>query len=118
MLKDIVARLLFALMGFVFGAAFAVVLWYLYDFLPPTHRGVGYWPDIHAGLTTWIKYVGSFFAAVGFVFKERVGDAMGDSVSDVYHNQATWSGRLPITATGVALLMLVILMLNGWTPWS
>lgn len=116
MLRDILGRLVFALMGLAFGAALAVVLWYLYDFLPPAHRGLGRWTGFHADLTTWIKYVGGFFAAVGFVFKERVGDAMGDSVSDVYHDQTTWFGRLPITAAGIALLVLVILMLNGWSP--
>jgi len=120
MFKQIFDRLIFALMGFAFGAVLAVVLWYLYGLLPPSHHYRLFWrrPEFDADLTTWIKYVGGFFAAIGFVFKERVGDAMGDSLAGVYDDQAHWAGRLPSTLTGIALLVLIVLAIGKWPHFS
>ncbi len=41
-----------------------------------------------AGLVNWIKYVGGFFAAIGFFFRDRVGVAVGSASREVYDYEA------------------------------
>jgi hypothetical protein len=106
MLKAIYDRLAYALIGFFFGAVFAIVLWILYD--KGFSRQPGH-PEVHAGVLAWIKYVGGAFAIIGFLFKDRVGSAIGSSSSEVYNYEAgkydppTWFVVLLLVAIAVAV---------------
>ena len=80
MLKDLYDRFMYALIGLFLGAVLGVILWWLYD--------VGFslrwhFPQIHIGLTRWVKYCGTFFAIIVFIFRSGVGTALGDRKSVV-----------------------------------
>ena len=81
MLKQIYDRLAYALIGFLLGALVAVGLWYLYDAGFSRRYNA---PEIHASLSTWIKFVGGFFAVIGFVFRDGVGSLIGTTTREVY----------------------------------
>jgi hypothetical protein len=81
MLRALYDRLAYACIGFTLGSVVAFVLWYLY--------GLGFssqvdHPVVTAGLVSWIKYVGGFFAVIGFLFRDRVGEAIGNTSREVY----------------------------------
>lgn len=85
MIKALHDRFAYAFIGFILGAVVAVVLWYLFDLEFSTRRNH---PVVHAGLWTWVKYIGGFFAVVGFLFRDRVGDAVGGTGRVVYGHES------------------------------
>jgi len=101
MLKDFYDRFIYALIGFVLGAVLGVILWILYDkgFSVRSH-----WPQLHIGLTHWIKYSGSLFAIIGFIFKDGVGTAVGGVGAEVGEHETY---RLPFGYTLVAIAIVM-----------
>jgi hypothetical protein len=107
MLKQIRERMSYALIGFALGAVLATVLWFLYDagFSRRTSS-----PEIHLGLRDWIQYGGGAFALVGFLFKDRVGSAIGLSAREVQRYESGHD-ELP---RWLALLLLAVLVGGLW----
>ena len=106
MFKLLYDRLAFALIGFVFGALIATVLWFLYDLgFSRQHNH----PEIQVGIGTWIKYVGGLFALIGFFFKAKVGDAAGETTNQVYEYESgnyhlpTWLVVVVLAGVAVAV---------------
>ena len=106
---QVLARLSYALIGFLFGAAVGALLWWLYG------TGVGSAPSqtrLTAGLGSYVKYVGLACAVVGFVLKDRVGDFAGTIINQVLNFEAgfgrDWSvpGWL-VVLVGAAVVFLV-----------
>ncbi len=110
-MKSLYDRAVYALIGFCFGAVIAVVLWYLYDagFSRRFHA-----PEIHMPLADWIKYVGGFFALLGFIFKENAGTAVGSTVNDVYTYEANRNEDFEIPHWLVVPLLIVIAVVAYW----
>jgi hypothetical protein len=74
-------RLSYAVIGFVFGAGLAAILWWLYGLgMSPSLGGSATQP----GFGVWLKYVGGGFALAGFILKDRVGDLAGRGLHTVY----------------------------------
>ena len=71
------ARLSYALIGFVLGAMLGALLWWLYG--TGFHPGITR-PQVQSSPLAWIKYTGGICALLGFVFKDRVGDFVGSGV--------------------------------------
>lgn len=70
MLKQLLDRLSFALLGFIFGSLLAVLLWVLYGHgFSLRHAARREWGE----LSLWIRYVGGGFALLGFLLMDRVG---------------------------------------------
>jgi hypothetical protein len=78
-------RLAFALIGAVFGAILAAACWWLYG-LAFSFRYTG--PGIDPQLTHWVKLLGGVFAALGFLFKDRVGSLAGDAFASIFNFEA------------------------------
>jgi hypothetical protein len=68
-------RLIYAVIGAVFGAVLAAACWWLYG-LAFSLRYHG--PGIDPQLMHWVKLLGPVFAVLGFLFKDRVGSLAGD----------------------------------------
>lgn len=101
--KDFIGRLGHALIGALFGAVLGALLWFLYDagFSRRIHA-----PEIHLGLTAWMQYCGSAFAALGFLLKDRAGDLLGGGAGEVLRDEGR---RLPWW-----LLLIVIGAVLAW----
>lgn len=110
MIKALQDRLGYAFIGFILGTVVAVVLWYLFDLGFSTRRNH---PVVHAGLWTWVKYIGGFFAAVGFLFRDRVGDAVGGASRVVYDHESRRDSN-PEVPRWLALAVLVGVIAAVW----
>lgn len=91
MIKQIFDRLLFALIGFLIGAGIGALLYLLYDLGFSGYRQLGdFLPVQHASLATWVNVAGGAFAAIGFLYRDKVGDALGESAAQIYRFEAWW----------------------------
>lgn len=104
MFRSFLDRLQFALIGFVVGAAIGALLYLLYDLGFSGYRQLGELPVQHAPLATWVKTAGGAFAVIGFLYQDKVGDALGESASQIYrieswwHRPARWLAEVAIIA--------------------
>jgi hypothetical protein len=110
MFKQLYDRLAYALIGFMFGALIAMVRWYLYDAGFSRRYNA---PEIHASLSSWIKYVGGFFATIGFLFRDGVGTAIGRTSSEVYEYEANRNSN-PEVSRWLVVVALVAVVVGPW----
>ncbi len=110
MFQQLKERLSYAVIGFVLGTVLAGVLWFLYDQGASRHSG-GNGP--HWGLIQWVKYVGGGFAVLGFLVKDRVGSAIGGSLSNVYASES-YDGNNPQVPRWLAVIVLVGVVVGVW----
>jgi hypothetical protein len=103
-------RIFYAAIGSVFGAVLGVGCWWLY--------GLGnslnyYGPGMDPVLRHWLTYSSGAFAVIGFVFRERVGDAVGDTINAIFHFE---SNHPPNENAGVwvALVFAAIIIAAIW----
>ena len=75
-------RLTYALIGAVLGSLFGIACWWLYG-LALSVRYAG--PGIDPNALHWVKVAGASFAVLGFIFKEKVGTAVGNAIAIVFH---------------------------------
>jgi hypothetical protein len=115
MLRSLIDRLQFALIGLFFGSVLGAAGWYLV-----VGRGSSLhrlYPALDALANTdigsWIKYVGGAFAVVGFIFKEYVGDALGETTAVIYRAESRHF-LFPFTGSGIVLLALVAVIVLVW----
>jgi hypothetical protein len=101
----IVDRLSYALIGFIFGAVLAAIGWWLYG-LAFSLRYYG--SGIDPSLRHWVIYVGGAFAVLGFIFREGVGDAVGNVLHAIFDfEEGSSSGRGMSFAGSLILLALI-----------
>ena len=74
-------RLVYALIGLVFGAVAAVVLWILAH---DDRLGVVGGTIFDRGFVTWLKVLAATFAVIGFVAKDEVGSAISGAMDVTY----------------------------------
>ena len=102
-------RLTYALIGFLFGAVIGVACWWLYGVgMSRHHLGHGVDPM----LRHWVQFVGLGFSAIGFLFREQVGDAIGNAIGAIFQ----WESERYTTRGSVALAtaLLVGVVLAAW----
>lgn len=106
----IIDRISYAFLGSIFGALLGVACWWLY--------GLGHSLNFSASgidpiLRHWVTWVGGAFATLGFLFRERVGDFIGDAISAIFHFE---SNNTP-GATVSAIFSLVFLAIIIGAVW-
>jgi hypothetical protein len=75
-------RITYAAIGGVFGALVGVACWWLYGLAHSLNYDG---PGMDPVLRHWLTYVTAAFAAFGFVFRERIGDIVGDTLNAIFH---------------------------------
>lgn len=75
-------RLEYALIAAFFGAIIGMAGWWLYGMAHSLNYDG---PGMDPVLRHWVQYTGGVFAALGFIFRERAADAVGDTVSGILH---------------------------------
>lgn len=78
----IVDRITYALIGAFFGAILGVAGWWLYGL---AHSLSYSGPGIDPVLRHWVAHAGWVFAVIGFMFRQRVADAVGDTLQALFH---------------------------------
>ncbi len=88
MFAKILDRLVYALIGLVFGAVAAVALWIFVH-----HERLWAAGDtvFDPRFATWLKVLATTFAVIGFVAKDRVGSGIGTALDVTY--KAAIGGR-------------------------
>jgi hypothetical protein len=106
----IVDRISYAFLGLFFGALVGVACWWLYGLA----RSLNYdGPGMDPILRHWVTYLGGVFAAFGFLFKERVGDFIGDTISGILHFEVNDPPGSAASAW-VGLVFLAIIIAAVW----
>ena len=106
----IVDRISYAFLGLFFGALVGVACWWLYGLA----RSLNYdGPGMDPILRHWVTYLGGVFAAFGFLFKERVGDFIGDTISGILHFEVNYPPGSAASAW-VGLVFLAIIIAAVW----
>lgn len=102
-------RIFCSLFGLVAGALLGVVCWWLYGMGMSVHyTGAGLDPL----LKHWVTWLGFGFAAVGFVFRVGVGDAIGLALAALLESESDRPlGREPGL---LALLLMVVIVVAAW----
>lgn len=80
-------RITYAFLGSVLGAVIGVVGWWLYG-LGNSLNFNG--PGMDPVLRHWLLWSSGAFGAIGFVFREYVGDAVGDTISAIFHFESNY----------------------------
>ncbi|MES2951981.1 MAG: hypothetical protein V4858_25940 [Pseudomonadota bacterium] len=106
----IIDRISYAFLGLLFGALLGVACWWLYGLsFSLHHRGPGIDPILHH----WVTRVGGAFAVLGFLFRERVGDFIGNTISAIFHFESH-SARGSTASAFVGLVLLAIVIAAAW----
>jgi tetrahydromethanopterin S-methyltransferase subunit B len=80
--SGLVARFIYALIGFVLGSSFSALLWiFLAVGDSPHHVGNVMIPF---SFQVWSLGVGVLFAAIGYIFKDHVGTAIGATINGLF----------------------------------
>ena len=98
-------RFSYALIGFIAGALVGVVCWWLYGL---AHSLNYHGPGMDPVLRHWVTYSSGAFAAIGFLFGERVGDVFGDTINAIFHFEVNYTPRESSTVFGIVLLAIII----------
>ena len=102
---ELSARLSYALIGFVFGALLGMLYWFVYGFRPHSFLG-----HLHLSMLDWVKYSGGAFAAIGFLFRENVGNVIGGLFNSFFDSNSDGSSGFT-QIWGVLILALLFVLL-------
>jgi hypothetical protein len=99
-------RISYAIIGSIFGAVLGVICWWLYGLAYSLNY---YGPGMDPVLRHWVASLAAVFAALGFIFRARVGDFLGDSLSAIFHFEAGDTPNNSVSpAFAVAFLAIII----------
>lgn len=103
-------RLSYAIIGAIFGALLGVACWWLYGL---AHSMNYYGPGMDPVLRHWVTWLSAIFATCGFIFRARVGDFFGDSLSAIFHFEG---GDTPgnSVSPAFAIVFLAIIIAAIW----
>lgn len=99
-------RLIFASLGALFGSLIGVACWWLY--------GLGHsWsfsgPGIDPVLKHWLTFVGGGFAGGGFIWGERVADAVGGAISAIFNFETNQTPSDQWSSYAMLFTLLILL---------
>ncbi|NJD07639.1 MAG: hypothetical protein FIA97_14250 [Methylococcaceae bacterium] len=78
-------RVSYAIFGAIFGALLGIACWWLYGIAHSLNYDG---PGMDPVLRHWVTHLTAVFAALGFLFRARVGDFLGDALSAIFHFEA------------------------------
>lgn len=96
-------RLIYALLGDLFGAMMGAACWWLFGLGLSVQRPIA----MGGGLQQWVGWGSGAFAAIGCMLGDRAGEVVGNAASGVFHVEShnSWSwGALLLLASLAALL--------------
>jgi hypothetical protein len=107
-------RCAYSVLGVVFGAFIGLACWWLYGL----GNSLNYnGPGMDPILRHWLTYSCGSFAAVGFLFRERVGDAIGDTINAIFHFESNHPpGEGERILVGVVFTAIIIAAIWYTTP--
>lgn len=103
-------RITYAFIGAIFGALIGVGCWWLYGL---AHSLNYYGPGIDPVLRHWVTYAGGAFGVIGFFLRQRLGDAVGDTIGAIVHFEANESPRRRASPF-LVLVFLAIIVAAIW----
>lgn len=110
----IIDRLTYAFFGLLFGALIGVACWWLYGLaFSLSYDG----PGLDPVLRHWVTWVGGAFGVLGFIFRERLGDFIGNTISAIFHFEAD-SGRGSPASALLGLVFLALAVAAAWFTLS
>ena len=99
-------RLVYALIGALFGALLGLAGWWLYGLAHSLNYSG---PGMDPVLMHWLKWSAAAVAVLGLVLKERIGDLVGDAISAVFHFESNQSFDGAVrTVTAFVYLAIVV----------
>ncbi len=106
----IVDRVAHALLGAVLGLLIGVAGWWLYGLAHSLNYDG---PAMDPVLRHWLSWAGAAFATMGFVLRQRVTQAVGDTFKAIFHFELD---AAPDERGGaiVALVFVVIVLAAIW----
>ena len=99
----------YALIGVLLGALVGIACWWLSGL---AHSLTYHGPGIDPVLRHWVAGLGGAFGFIGLVFGPKMGNALGDAVSAIFHFEADDSpsgyigGCFLLTYVALAVLVL------------
>lgn len=106
----IVDRITYSLLGSLFGSLIGVACWWLYG----RAHSLNYpGPGIDPVLRHWVTYVGGVFMVIGFLFRQRVSEVIGNTINAIFHfegNQSPDERHSPI----FAIVLIAIIFAAIW----
>ena len=82
-------RLIYALLGTLFGALMGAACRWLYGLGLSVQRPIA----MGGGLQQWVGWGSGAFAVIGFMLGDRAGEVVGNAISEVFHAEShkSWS---------------------------
>ncbi len=106
----IIDRITYAFLGMLFGTLIGVACWWLYGLaFSLNYQG----PGLDPVLRHWVSWIGGTFGVLGFLFRERVGDFIGNTISIIFHFEADSARGSPVSAV-FGLVLLAIIIAAAW----
>jgi hypothetical protein len=103
-------RLIYALIGAVFGTVLGLVCWWLYGLAFSVQRlGTG----LNHDAIPWIKVFVGLFAVLGFVLKDRAGSVVGQAIAGIFSIESQ-EDHGPNLSFGKGLFVLVVVAAIVW----
>jgi NhaP-type Na+/H+ or K+/H+ antiporter len=106
-----VDRITYAAFGAVFGCLLGLVCWWLYGLAMSRHF-TG--PRLLPAALPWMKVFAGVFAAIGFIFKDKVGSAIGGLLAGILNFEAGHQPKEQHLSWPQVLLVLAVL---GFVTW-
>jgi hypothetical protein len=98
----IAERITYALIGAFLGALLGVACWWLYGLANSLSY---YGPGIDPVLRHWLVGMGGGFSLLGLVFRERLGNIVGDTLNAIFHFEI---GEAPDGRSGPVVIWLFV----------
>ena len=105
MVKLLVDRMAYALIGAVLGAVIGAVLWFLYDFGGSLRLSA---PVAHFGVRQWSLYAAAAFGFIGLLFGPAVGSAAGSTSNEIYRFETEQETSAEVPRWVVVLVLAVV----------
>ena len=98
-------RIFYAVFGAGFGAVLGVVGWWFYGLsLSIRYHGPGIDPD----LLHWVKAGAAIFAVLGFLFRDRVGEFVGNTLSALFRFESGSREESHLTPGQIAIVLVLV----------
>lgn len=107
-------RVIYALIGSLFGALVGVLGWWLYGLAHSLNYDG---PAMDPVLAHWLRWSVAAHAILGFVLKDKIGDVIGDTLSAIFlfeTNQTSGAGVRTIAA--LVYIAIVVAAIWHMTP--
>lgn len=103
----ILDRLSYALVGILFGTFIGLAGWWLYGMAYSLNYDG---PGMDPALRHWLTWACGAFGIIGFLFRERVGDVIGETLSAILHFESG-EGRSPNPVGAIFFLVFMAIVI-------